>query len=72
MITAYFVKKIAEDNPDKYWYRIDGDNVIDKESNQVVGSLDAFVSILRKKMHFDLDVIYYCHVSLVKIYQCKE
>ena len=38
MITAYFVKKIAEDNPDKYWYRIDGDNVIDKESNQVVGS----------------------------------
>ena len=51
MITAYFVKKIAEDNPDKYWYRIVGDNVIDKESNQVVGSLDAFVPVLRKKMY---------------------
>lgn len=72
MITAYFVKKIAEDNPDKYWYRIDGNNVIDKESNQVVGSLDTFVSLLRKKMHCDFDVIFYCHVSLVTIYQCKE
>ena len=30
MITSYFVKKIAEDNPDKYWYRIDDNNVIDK------------------------------------------
>lgn len=72
MITAYFVKKIAEDNPDKYWYRIDGNNVIDKESNQVVGSLGTFVSLLRKKMHCDFDVIFYCHVSLVTIYQCKE
>lgn len=27
MITAYFVKKIAENNPDKCWYRIDCNKV---------------------------------------------
>lgn len=75
MITKYDLKRYAEINKDnsKCWFIIDeNDNVINKETKEIVYDLDHLLSSFRKKLHCDFESIYYEHVLDYAVIRCKE
>lgn len=72
MISVFDVKQYAKNHPE-LWFSIDeNNNVINRETNEVVCDVDTLVRYLRKKTHCDFEVIYECHGTLEVTLRCKE
>lgn len=72
MISQYNVKQYAKGNPD-LWFSIDeNDNVVDKSSKEIVGTLADLTTALRKKLHCNFEEIYSCHGTLQTVFRCKD
>ncbi|MBR1373504.1 hypothetical protein IJ556_03525 [bacterium] len=72
MISQYDVKRCAEKNSDAWYYVDENNNVVDKTSKEVVGTLADLTTVLRKKLHCNFEVIYSCHGTLQTVFRCKD
>ena len=73
MISRYDVIRYAKNYPDKCWFRIEEEkNVIDKETNEFVCSIETLTKHLRQSMHCDFECVHHCHASLETTLRCKE
>lgn len=72
MISQYDVKHYAKEHPEA-WFSVDeNDNIVDKETEKIVCTLEEMTGLLRKKNHCDFEVIYSCRVSLQNTIRCRE
>lgn len=73
MISRYDIRMFYKRNSDKLEHQIDeSDNIVHKETGEILCSLDDFVNSMRKKLHCDFEFIYSCHGTLEVIYRCIE
>lgn len=72
MISQYDVIRYAKNNPEKSWFRIEEKNVIDKETNEVVCSLEKLTQYIKESMHCDFECLHHCHASLETTLRCRE
>ena len=71
MISEFDIKRRAK--RDNCRFSVDeNNNVVNKESKEIICSLDEFTQILRKRLHCNFEVIYSCHAFLSVIYRCKD
>lgn len=72
MINELDIRWVAE-HRENCWFSIDDcDNVIDKESNKILGKIGEFVMTLRALTHCDFEILYTCYETKETIYRCKE
>ena len=73
MISRYDIRMFFERSSDKVEHRIDeNNNIVHKETGEILCTLDDFVDHTRKKLHCDFEVIWSCHGTLEVIYRCRE
>lgn len=72
MVNKYDVKQFAEKYPEKCWYVVNDDMIVNKETNKSMCHIDEFVNMMRKKMHCDFECIHSCHGLLEVTYRCKD
>jgi len=72
MINEYVVKNIVKNHADDIWFRIENDDIIDKESGKRICSLKTYTQHLREKLHCDFETIYSCHGLLQSTLRCKQ
>lgn len=71
MISEWDVRKFAK--RDDSWFSIDeNNNVVDKETGEVVCDISVLLQVLREKLHCDFEVVYECHPLLDVILRCKQ
>lgn len=70
----YRAFELDEEQGSKSEMRLDKENnqLISKETGEVICSIDSYVNYLRKKHHCDFEVIYNDHACLTTIYRCNE
>lgn len=72
MLSQYDIIRYAK-NSETCWFRIDDEkNVIDKETENIVCSLETLTQFFREKMHCDFECIHSCHGTLDTTLRCKE
>lgn len=72
MISEYDIRKFAENCPDKCWFSVNGKDIVDKESGEVVSTLKEITQFFREKAHCDFEPVYYCHATLEDVIRCKQ
>jgi len=68
--TKYTLKEFSE-LPNSPFY-INGENVIDKETNKTLCTVKYFLEMLRRKTHCNFETVYYCHATLEEVLRCKD
>lgn len=77
MISRYDIYRafeMDEEQGGKSEMRLDKENnqLISKETGEVICTVDFYIEYLSKKLHCDFEVIYSDHASLTTIYRCNE
>lgn len=74
MISQYDVVRALRNLPEDSNYRLDEaeQNVVNKDTGDVVCSVSEYTNRLRKKYHCDFEIIYEEHASMTVIYRCTE
>lgn len=70
MISVYDVREYIKKQSDSIGYHVDGDNVVNNETNEALCSIDDFTQRLRKHLHCDFETLYSSYGSAVL--RCRE
>ena len=71
MISTYDVRKWINENEKSPCYEKEG-LIYNKDDNKELCSLKDFTNQMRKKLHYDLECIFYEHATLDEVLRCKE
>lgn len=71
MINESTIRKFAERDDNPYWIDEHG-NIVDKERNLIVTTVEELTKRMQKKLHCDFQVVHYGNAILSTIYRCNE
>jgi uncharacterized Zn finger protein (UPF0148 family) len=72
MISKYDLIRYAKNKPEGWFHIDDEENVINKETEEIICRLDTLTQYFREKMHCDFECVHHCHGTLETTLRCKE